>query len=627
MALEAMVKTVGGKFSLVYIGLVALIVILGLISIFTLSGISRTINGLIKTNYDSITRLAGMRQALWSQNQSMMDYLYTDNAADAIAVFREQEDQFRYYYEKERATIILPQELVYIEEIGSSFREYLTMADLLIQFDLKNPEDYERAARFYREELRPQQLIVEEKMRLLHTSNEIALFSRKEEAAQSAANSIGITGVVFLAAAGGGYFLATQYTRRFLKPLYEITENIKLIREGNLNRDIMIKSQDEFGMLAEEFNNMVRRLSEFERSTLGSLIQERNKSDSLVKSIYEPMLVVDAAGKLLLMNKAFERLYGLTEADSLGAPLPELVPGSGFREYITALRDGETDFHQGKTIVVPVGGEDLFYHVAVTPIPGPEGEISGLIMMLHDVTEMKRLERVRGDFIATISHEFKTPLTSIVMGADLISGGMLGPMTDDQREVVETIKEDSLRLESLVGEIMELSRMESSKTLYQFIPCNLSQIIAASVRQFEPMAERSGVYLGVDCPGNLPQVRADFSKITWVLNNLLSNAMKYTQAGDAVTVAAELKKGYAEVSVTDTGVGVPPEFVEQIFEKYVQIKGYDIEVRGSGLGLAAAREIISAHRGRIWCDPEVEEGSRFVFTLETWVCGDGGQGR
>lgn len=136
-----------------------------------------------------------------------------------------------------------------------------------------------------------------------------------------------------------------------------------------------------------------------------------------------------------------------------------------------------------------------------------------------------------------------------------------------------------------------------------------------SMKQFKIVAERNDIRMSVNCPSDLPEVRADFSKITWVLNNLLSNAMKYTKEGDSVEVDAVRDGAWLEISVADTGIGVPPEFADQIFEKFVQINGYDLEVRGSGLGLAAAREMIKAHGGEIWCDTTVEVGSRFVFTL------------
>lgn len=611
-----MFKTVRSRFSLIYIGLVALIVLLGVFSIYRLALINNTISGLIKTNYDSIVRLANMQEALWQQDRAIIDYLYAPDQTDAIDRFEINAAKFQRNYEEESATLVIPAELGYIEEIGASFATYTGAFAFLQQYDLADASQRELAIRFYQGDIRNDQELVKTAMGKLHNSNEEALFARRDEAAHSVQISIQITAIAFLIAAAGGLLFATIYTRRFFAPLYEITENIRHVREGNLDRQIPVRSEDEFGLLAGEFNNMVGRLAEFERTTLGSLMNERNRADSLVKSVHEPVVILDEEGRLLLMNDAFERLFGLAEAPSLGKPLHELLPRREFIQYDDALRDNTLTQPQDCTLALTTDGEELFFQLAATPIPGLEGKTAGLIILMHDITEMKRLEKMRGDYIATISHEFKTPLTSIVMGADLVGNEMIGPLNSDQREIVDTIREDSQRLEMLVGEILELSRMESAGTLYAFAPCEPCRLIEASIAQFRALAERNSVRLQYDCPADLPRVRADFSKITWVLNNLLSNALKYTSERGEVRVSARQLGDLVEFSVTDTGMGVLPEFVDQIFEKYVQIKGYDIEVRGSGLGLAAAREIIEAHKGRIWCDPEVPQGSRFLFMLD-----------
>lgn len=611
-----MFKTVRSRFSLIYIGLVALIVLLGLFSVWRLTLIESSIQGLIKTNYDSISRLSNMEEALWHQDRAVIEYLYGDDRQEAERQFCINYYEFRDNCMAEKATLVIPAEIGYMEDIQSSYDTYVEAFESLKEYDLADASQRELAIRFYSGDIRNDQELVQTAMDKLHASNEEALFARRDEARRSVALSIQITAIAFLIAAAGGLLFATIYTRRFFAPLYEITENIRHVREGNLDRQIPVQSRDEFGMLAGEFNRMVGRLAEFERTTLGSVMNERSRADSLVKSVHQPVIILDEEGRLLLMNSAFEGLFHLTEENSLGKLLHELLPQREFSEYAAALKAGTLTNPQDRTLTLHTGGEDRFFQLAVTPIPGPEGKTTGLIILMHDITEMKQLEKMRGDYIATISHEFKTPLTSIVMGADLLGNSGIGTLNKDQAEIVDTLKEDSQRLEMLVSEILELSRMESAKTLYSFTPCEPCRLIEASHAQFKAMAERGGVRLTVHCPEGLPRVRADFSKITWVLNNLLSNAIKYTSEGDDIHVEAAAAGDHVAFSVTDTGVGVPAEFVDQIFEKYVQIKGYDIEVRGSGLGLAAAREIIDAHGGRIWCDTGVGRGSRFVFTLD-----------
>ena len=614
---NVMFKTVRSKFSLGYISLILLIVVLGAISIFTMRNISGTIEGLITTNYNSIDRLNKMKDALWNQQVAAMEYIYGDSVQAAVN-FEQYKSEFRRYYEEEAATIILANEQVYIEEIGARFERYQESFQFLTSYDLNNPEEFQMAVEYLENRMTAYRTLLDDAMKNLYISNETALFARRDEATEMARTATRMFMIIFPLAAIGGYWMARTYTKRFLAPIEQITRQIKMVRQGNLRSGSLIPTQDEFGMMADEFNRMLQRLSEFERSTLGSLVEERSKTDTIAKSINEPMVVLDEEGTILLINHAFGVLAHTDEEHAVNLPVGELLPQGQLSSYLLQVIAQPQSVVPDKTICLVEHSNDQFYHVAVTPIPGVDGENTGFIVILHDVTEMKKLEKARGDFIATISHEFKTPLTSIVMGADLMKNELVGRLNEDQREIVDTICEDSQRLENLVGEMLELSRIESARTIYKFERCPVEGAIRTSTHQFQAMAQRNQIELTTQIEPDLPDIWADFSKITWVLNNLLSNAMKYTGEGGSVAVEAIRAGKWIQVSVSDTGIGVPSEFADQIFEKFVQVKGYDIEVRGSGVGLAAAKEIITAHEGQIWCDTTQKEGSKFCFTLPVY---------
>ena len=609
-----MFKTVRSKFTLGYLSLVLVICFLGVVSIYTMSSISTTIEGLITTNYNSIDRLAKMRDALWNQRLAVEEYLYGDSVQAAIQ-FEQSRTEFTRYYNEEEATIVLTNEQQYIEEIWARFQRYVDSFRTLTTYDLTDPEDYQAALDYYGDSMGPYVTLLENAMQKLHDSNETALFERRDQATEAARTSTRTLCILFPLAAVLGLWMSNIYTRRFLAPIDKITKQIKEVRQGNLSGGELVTTEDEFGLLAGEFQRMLQRLSEFEQSTLGSLMEARNQTDTIVRSINEPLLVMDDEGTVLLLNQAMAQLVGAEQTDDVRSPLRELLPQGELVEYLAQVVQDPSAVQPEKIVAPREKDNEHFYQVAITPILDADGVTTGFIVLLHNVTELKLLERARGDFIATISHEFKTPLTSIFMGADMMRSELAGPMNRDQREIVETICEDSQHLENLVGELLELSRIESAKTIYKFEPCSVESAVRVSVRQFESIAAHSDIALTVDVPPDLPQVWADFSKITWVLNNLLSNAMKYTNEGGSVTVSAQLRKQDILVSVADTGIGVPPEFADQIFEKFVQVKGYDLEVRGTGVGLAAAKEIITAHHGRIWCVTGREEGSEFCFTL------------
>lgn len=258
---------------------------------------------------------------------------------------------------------------------------------------------------------------------------------------------------------------------------------------------------------------------------------------------------------------------------------------------------------------------DYYFKIVVAAVKDPESNNTGLIVVFQNVTELKELERVKTDFVATISHEFKTPLTSIMMAASMLSDHSMGVLSPEQQEVVDALKEDGEKLTSLVNELLELSRIESGRAIYQFESCSINAIIEASARGFAETAARKGINLVTELTEELPLAEADFDKISWVVNNLISNALKYTDAGDDVTVSTRSDLHAIRISVKDTGIGILPEYIDHVFDKFFQVKGRDIEVRGTGLGLYVAREIVNAHRGAIWVTSKPGAGSTFEFTL------------
>lgn len=602
-------KTLKSKVSLVYFSLIFIILMLGVISLWNLTRIGRAVNNIVITNYNSIQRLGHMSDALNSQSSILLTYLDTGNYDAALEQFDAQTTIFWENYHMEHATIIIPYEMELIEGIGSEYESFLTQAQAV--FSAEGNAD---ALTLYRPAQAPQAQRVTLNMDALVASNENALFARKEEAQQTVSRAWAVLAVFFLLAAVIGFFALKLYTDKLFRPIYEITQNLKAVRQGNLNRKSSVRSNDELGALCEEFNNMTQRLLEFERSTMGQLLSERNRTMAIVRSITEPLVILDGNRRVTLLNHSAEELFGLFTSDGAGQDFLSVIRRSRFHEPLSQiLRDPGA--YQEEVLCIGSSDDARYFNVTLTPLHYEGIDPGSVILVFYDITELKRLDTMRSDFIATISHEFKTPLTSIVFGADLLSDGSLGALNPAQGEVVTTLKEDGERLSRLVSDLLLLSRIESPNLIYQFVPCDLAGIIRSALPQFLPLAEQGGVSLAAQPEADLPLVLADPDKIKWVLNNLLSNAVKYTDPGGRILVRARLTGASVTCEVSDTGEGIPPAFLERIFDKYVQVSSYDLELRGSGLGLAVAKSIILAHNGRIWCESELHQGSSFYFTL------------
>ena len=411
----------------------------------------------------------------------------------------------------------------------------------------------------------------------------------------------------------GGYAASRHFVNRFLNPLNQLSESISRVKAGELNQQLILQSNDETGKLAKEFNNMTQRLQNYEKSTKGQLMTEKNKSMAIVKSISDPLLVLDSNYRVILINNAFENFFNIIEADIVGKHFLETIHNGEIFDHITSTVQMGME-HQERIIHLKREIE-YFFNIVVAAVKDTESNNTGLIVAFQNVTELKELERVKTDFVATISHEFKTPLTSIMMAASMLSDHGMGVLSPEQQEVVEALKEDGEKLTSLVNELLELSRIESGRAIYQFESCSVNAIIGASARGFIEIAARRGIHLVVELTEELPLVEADFDKISWVVNNLISNALKYTETGDNVTVSARAELHVVRISVKDTGTGILPEYIDHVFDKFFQVKGRDIEVRGTGLGLYVAKEIVNAHKGKIWVTSKPGAGSTFEFIL------------
>ena len=612
-----MLRTLKGKFSVVYIALVCLIALLGATSVVNLLRLERSVNGLMTRNYRSISSASEMMYALDSQEKALITYLTMDETA-GMSEFYESGRQFQSAYDVDAHNVTENGEQAVVNKIHDGYGSFQQMFATLVS--IKSRQGLPAAQAYYTGTVAPGLSDIRGQIRSLVQIDQDAMFRSKDTASAGAKYSTYFLLWVTLTLVVGGFLVSHYFVNRFLRPLRQLTDGISKVRAGGLDLQLDIRTTDETGRLAAEFNEMTRRLSVYEKSTMGTLLSERNKSVAIVKSISDPLIVLDGRFRILLLNNASEQYFSIGESTAVGRHFLEAIHSGELFDIIS--RNAESGGARSEKILRFPG--DDYFNVVVTRIVDPDQHVTGFILLMQNVTKLKELEQMKTDFLATVSHEFKTPLTSILMGASMLQNGSLGPLTDDQQEIVRTIAEDGDRLSEFVGELLEISRIEAGKSIYHFKPCSVAAIAENSCRQFADAAAARQVRLENRLGRELPDVLADFEKITWVLNNLIGNALKYTGAGDCVTLTAEPKGDWLEVSVSDTGEGIPADYLERIFDRFVQVKGRDIEMRGTGLGLSIARDIVTAHHGTIRAESELERGSTFRFTLPIWKNGASG---
>lgn len=605
-----MPKTLKSKLSLVYVGLVCLMAAISLVSIVNLSFLQQSVSGLISQNYDSISAMNSAQNALGQQNVAILQYLELGDT-EALSRYHTEEQTIDQAVWKEKSIITEPGENALSAQLEQDFQTW--RGNFSVFQNMRDVKGTAEAAAYYQNELQPLSEKLRQTIGRIAALNQTAMLQKKSVTAAHARDSLVLVILLSVLAVAGGFILSHWLLGRFLSPLRLLTDTISKLRAGDLDAQVDIRTGDEMESLAREFNGMIGRLSAFEESTMGTLMEEKNRSVAIVKSISDPLLVLDEDFRILMANSACEAFFGFSEAQMLG------------RHFLEAVRDGALfdfileSFAQNDAVSRKVWQftreKDYYFNLILTRGQGEGPAARGCVLLMQNVTDFKELERVKTDFVATVSHEFKTPLTSILMGASMLEGGHLGALSQEQTALVDTIIEDGERLSGFVNELLEVSRLESGKAIYSFEPCSISAIAEGSVRQYAEAAQRQNVTLENDIDEDLPPVCADYERITWVLNNLVGNALKYTKSGDSITLGAAVKGNKMEVSVKDTGDGIPSAYLDRIFDKFVQVKGRDIEARGTGLGLAVAKEIVTAHQGEISVESELDAGSTFRFTL------------
>jgi two-component system, OmpR family, phosphate regulon sensor histidine kinase PhoR len=379
----------------------------------------------------------------------------------------------------------------------------------------------------------------------------------------------------------------------------------------------------------DELSDLTDALNETASSmdrTIRSLSGERNRSSAILRSMVEGVAVVDAQERIVFSNRAFSEILNLDAAAIEGRPVIEVVRNSGLLSLIRRALSGEeglqTDiamgFIQQRTFSItatPVQALESGAPRATFIVPAVLEKPSGAVVVLHDVTELRRLERVRQDFVANVSHEFKTPLTAIQGFAETLLAGAMED-SHSNRRFLEIIRDHAVRLARLTNDLLKLARIEAGKLEVEFFPVQLMEVIESSAETTLLKASRKQIALEVDVPPGLPMVRGDASLLRDVLQNLVDNAIQYTPEGGQIRVSASAGNREVVACVTDTGIGIPLADQERIFERFYRVDAArSREAGGTGLGLSIAKHIVEAHGGRLWVESEVGRGSKFFFSV------------
>lgn len=619
------------KIGFSYFLLVCVSLASSVVALYNFLEFQSSVGQMMRENYQGVLSAEGMSKALDQQQQAQEALIYVsvplggepvqtswkDELNSTIGVFQKNRDDFIVWYRTATESVLVAMKPPVLDSIFVADSTYLANSDTLFK-TLEVRSRRSAARKFYERTLKPLVQTLKGQCSRFLQFNQAAIVSadqRAKEASNNAAFAVLFTSVFAIVLI---LFASVQVSRTIIRPAEKLTEAARRIGQGHLNQKIDITTNDEIGELGSEFNKMTERLRMYEEMNVSQLIVEKKKSEAIVASIPDPVIMTDEGNKILLMNQAAKRLLQIDGTDWQGKSLSQIVSDERWLKLLSGGGVSAEELAKRDTLlsIQHPGQQPLYFRPRQTTIVDESKNILGVVTLLQDVTRFKNLDRMKSEFIATVSHELRTPLTSINMAVDIMSQEVLGKINEHQRDMLATAKDDCERLTKLVKELLDMSRLESGKYELKRERINLRSLVEEALKPLRLQFREKGIRLETEIPADTPEVPGDHRQLSWVVANLVSNALRYTPADGTVTVHSDLMSDCVRVSVKDSGRGIPPDAVEVIFDKFVQIKQSTDATPGSvGLGLAIAKEVVEAHGGKIWVESSVGRGSTFFFTI------------
>jgi NtrC-family two-component system sensor histidine kinase KinB len=553
----------------------------GATALYYIRDISENSKVILKNNYESLSFAREMRTVLDDND------LPLNNTAI---------NRFTYYLNKQEHNETEPGE----KELTQALRHYFE--------GLKTAVDIQSTRK------------LRQTLRVIEHLNMQAII-RKDNVARASVNRA----TLFLGLVGSFTFLvlfsfSVNFPGYIANPLRALVDGILEISEKNYSKRLNFEQNDEFAEVANAFNHMASRLNEWENSNLATVISEKRRIETIIEQMQDAIIGINEKQEVLFMNDAARKALNIVGNKVIGHNTNELVKGNdlfrsilnddiGIKPFKIVLNGRESYFQmQSSDIVVPNTMQSKGA-LQLANLP------AGKVYILKNITEFKERDEAKTNFIATISHELKTPISSIKMSLKLLKDNRVGSINTEQEQLVNHIKDDNDRLLKITSELLELSQVETGNIQLNFVPVDPMQIVDYAVSSIKFQAEQKQVKLEIIRDEALSKVQVDIEKTAWVLVNFLSNALRYSTEKSAIIIAVKSINKHVEFSVKDSGKGIEETYQKRLFDRYFQVPTDGQNKAGSGLGLAISKDFIEAQSGIIGMESEMGAGSRFYFTL------------
>jgi PAS domain S-box-containing protein len=540
------------------------------LSIFYINKLSNNEDNILKNNYETLVYCGNMLKELDRLPQNKDAYkLFEDNL------------------NKQEYNITEPGEKEATEDVRRNFNELKA-----------NPTDSSNY---------PQ---IRQSIQIVNSLNESAILRKNNLAHKTAENANFILTIIFAVLTLIAFTLVVNFPSIISNPIRALSEGITAIADKNYSKRIYLEQKDEFGDLAASFNSMAEKLDEYEHSNLAEIKFEKSRIETIINQMKDGIVGLDNKKNILFLNKVAEKLLGLKETEIIGNYAPDVALKNDL------MRTLLSEDNNKKELKIYADNKESYFNKDILNVKNNETNvIIGKVIVLRNITPFHELNEAKTNFIATVSHELKTPISSIKMSAKLLTDERTGNLNNEQTELITSIREDSDRLLKITGELLNMAQVETGNIQLKLQTTNPAAIVDEAILAVKFQAQQKNIDIRTHINNHLPIIHVDAEKTTWVLINFLTNAIKYSADSSIINVDVFTENDQTKFTVKDEGKGIAEKYLPKIFDRYFKVPGTN-EQTGTGLGLAISKEFIEAQGGHIWVNSFIGGGSTFGFTFD-----------
>lgn len=599
--------TLRGKLVLAQAPLALAVIALGVVSSLATTALGHRSELILRDNYRSVLAAQRMKEAV-ERIDSGAVFLVMGAGERGERQIAANRAAFERELDAEEGNITEAGETEAVERLHTRWDRYIGAVDRFRAHPSSPP---------YFAELEPAFEDVKRGADDILTLNQDAMVRKSDRAARLAARFDRIMITAAIAALVAGLLASMSLTARILRPLSVLGQAVRRLGAGDLRARAQIAGQDEIAQLARDFNTMADHLEQYRKSSLGELLLAQRAAQAVIDSLEDPVIVLGLAGDVLGANTAAERVLRVSFESGGVEPLGALDPAvravvERVRAHVLAGKGpyAPRSLEEAIRFATPEGPRQLLPRA--TPLYAEEGGVAGVTVVLQDVTRLVRFDELKSNLVATVAHEFRTPLTSLRMAIHLCTEGAVGPLTDKQADLLFAARDDCERLQTIIDELLDLSRIQAGRIELDTRPSSAEDLVTAAIDAHRAAAAERKIGLRSEVLPATGDVRADPERLQLVFANLIGNALRHTPAGGEIVLRARPDDGALRFEVSDTGPGIPKEHQATLFEKFVQVPG--APAGGAGLGLFIVKEIVTAHGGRLGVESEPGH-TTFWFTI------------